>query len=355
MTTISPDTASQEGPDTVGFRSSGTSPGSRPTTLHLVGVGQVGRCLLALLPGTGLRLVAATDSTATAIDPAGLDPAAVAAHKAAGRSLRDWPGAGLIPTATAIAVVGADVVADATASDGPGTLAAVERGRAALRAGAFLALSGKNALAAAGPEWLLGPHRGRVGCNATLGGAGRQLVAELDQLRANTTEVALVGNVTSTVIVQAIEAGASVADGIAHAERLGILEPDPELDLDGSDAAVKLAAVWGAVFGEWYLRPPEGRGIPRPHVRDLDPAVLRERAARGATTRLVGRADRDPRSLRVAFEEVPCGSPLAAPPDRVVYTYRLGAELRVHTGTGIGHQRTAQALLDDVLLREVRR
>jgi hypothetical protein len=91
--------------------------------------------------------------------------------------------------------------------------------------------------------------------------------------------------------------------------------------------------VWGAVFGQWYLQPPDARAIPRPHVRELDPAVLRQRAARGATTRLVARAGRDPGSLRVTFEEVRRDSPLAAPPDRVIYGYRIGDfRFREHHG-----------------------
>jgi homoserine dehydrogenase len=87
--------------------------------------------------------------------------------------------------------------------------------------------------------------------------------------------------------------------------------------------------------------------IPRQDLRTLDPALLRARAARGLTTRLVARADRGG-NLRVAYEEVALGSPLAAPPDRVVYGYELPEGLRVHTGLAIGYERTAAALLDDV-------
>ncbi|MBK8100963.1 MAG: hypothetical protein IPK26_28100 [Planctomycetes bacterium] len=283
----------------------------------------------------------------------GLDVAAVLAHKQRGAAIAELPGAEAIPADVAIGVVGADLVVDATPSSAAGTEAALARGRAALRTGAFLALCGKNALAAAAAEWLLPPRRGRVGINAVLGGAGRQLASELDELRANCRALAVCGNVTTTVIVQAIERGASVAAGIEQARQLGLLEPDPTLDLDGSDAAVKLAAVQGAVFGEHWLRPVVPATIAREEVGALDPALLRDRARRGATTRLIGRAVRGG-ALRVAFEEVPASSPLAAPPDRVVYTYELPTGVRVHTGLGVGHDRTAQALLADVLAAEVR-
>ena len=40
-----------------------------------------------------------------------------------------------------------------------------------------------------------------------------------------------------------VERGGSIAAGIRHAQEVGVLEPDPELDLSGADAATKLAAV----------------------------------------------------------------------------------------------------------------
>lgn len=330
------------------YHSSGQSPGVR--TLHLVGPGQVGRSFLQQLAALPVRVVAVSDSTATVFDRQGVAVAAIVAHKAAGFALASLPRAEAIPTELAIRVVGADLVVDATPSSAAGTAAAVQRGRTALQQGAFLALSGKNALAAAAPEWLLGAYRGRVGIHAVLGGAGQQLVRELAELREHCRGLALVGNVTTTVLIEAIERGASLAAGIAEAQARGLLEPDPTLDLDGSDAATKLRAVWGAVFGDSQAPPIEASRVVRDDIRSLDVDLVRARAARSATTRLVARGDRSGRTLRVQFEELPVGSPLVAPPDRVVYGYELPAGLRVHTGLAVGHDRTAAALLDDVKL-----
>ena len=352
-------TASSVGRDTTGFGSSGQSPGQSPgqgsaprnearPTLHLIGPGQVGREFLAQARALPVRIVAVSDSKATVFDRQGLDTAAIQQHKQDGGSLATLPRAEAIPTELAIGVVAADFVVDATPTSVAGTAAAVLRGRAALRGGAFLCLCGKNALAAAGPEWLLGSHRARLGIQAVLGGAGQALLRELDELRAQCSRLALVGNVTTTVIVQAIEAGASIEEGIAVARERGLLEPDPTLDLDGSDAATKLAAVFGAVFGEPWLAVPASARIGKQDLRSLDVGVVRERARRGATTRLVARASRDGADLRVGYEELPLGSPLAAPPDRVVYGYELPSGLRVHTGLALGYARTTGALVEDV-------
>jgi homoserine dehydrogenase len=363
-------TASTLPRDTTGFRSSGQSPGQslgqctadaatagspQPLTLHLVGVGQVGRCFLRQLAGLPVRLVACSDRTATIYDRTGLPAAAIAAHKANGAALASWPRAERIPTELAIGVVQADITVDATPSAPADTAAAVSRGAAALRAGSRLLLCGKNAVAAASHEWLLGSGRGRVGIAAVLGGTGQQLLRELDELRASCRSVALVGNVTTTAIVSLLEQGHDLAAGLAAARAAGLLETDPTLDLDGSDAATKLAIVAGAVFGDCWRRPPLLADIARQDLRALDPELLQQRAAAGKTTRLVARAARDG-ELRVAYEELPLGSPLAAPADRVVYTYELPAGLRLHNGLGVGYERTAAALLADLqaVLAEVR-
>lgn len=353
------DTPPPASPAADAFRSSGQSPGTpgAPRTLHLVGPGEVGRSFLQQCARLPARVVAISDSTATVFDRGGLPLQALLAHKAAGGSLVSWPRAEAIPTELAVRIVGADVVVDATPTREQDTAAAVQRVRAALQHGAFVALSGKNALAAAAPEWLLGAHRGRVGIHAVLGGAGQSLVRELPELREHCRGFALVGNVTTTVLIQAIERGASLAEGIDEAKARGLLEPDPTLDLDGSDAATKLRCVWGAVFGNSWLATPGAERIVREDVRALDVDVVRARASSGATTRLVARGSRAGTGLRVSFEEVPPGSPLACPPDRVVYAYDLPAGLRVHTGFAVGYERTAAALLGDVeaaLAAEVR-
>lgn len=316
-------------------------------TLHLVGPGHVGRSFLRQLAPAPVRVVAVSDASATAFARGGLPVDALCAHKAAGRALADWPGAERIPTDVALRVVAADVVADATPTREAEADAAVARALLALRLGGRVVLSAKNALAAAATSLLLGPFADRVGVDGVLGGAGAAIVADLADLRARCRGLAIVGNVTTTVLALACERGLSVVDGIADAQARGLLEPDPTLDLDGSDAATKLRAVWGAVFGAPAGPMPAAAAVAREDVRALDAVALRARAARGATTRLVGRGDRAG-NLCVCFEELPAGSPLAVPPDRVAYGFELPDGLRVHVGFGVGYDQTAAAMVRDV-------
>ncbi len=354
-------TASSQPRDTSGYFSSGQSPGAQspgsqssgslssasPPTLHLVGAGKVGRAFLARVRELPVRLVAVSDASGTVYDRLGLDAGALAAHKAAGRSLAELPQAEAIPTELAIGLVAADIVVDATPTDEAGTAAAVARVRAALRLGAFVALCGKNALAAHAAEWLTSGVRRRLGIDAVLGGAGRLLQSEIDDLRARCQGLVLVGNVTSTVLIEAIEAGGSLDDGLAAARERGLLEADATRDLDGSDAATKLALVAGAVFGEPFVRAPDPAAVGREDLRQLDPERIRERRRRGMTTRLVARGDRSGR-LRVAFDEVRRGSLLDVPADRVVYGYQMPDGVLMHTGLAVGADLTAAALAGDV-------
>ena len=331
------------------FRTTGTSP-TVPTlrfraydTVHLVGPGAVGRALLARLAGDRRRVVAVTDSSATVFDTGGIDVAGITAWKEAGRPLRAYPAALPITSADALVLVDADIIADATSTD-LGRGGWTEALAAALGRGACVATAAKAALCDAGAEWLSGDHRARVGCNAVLGGTGRSFIAELNELQRRTREIAIAGNASTTAILDVVERGGTLNDGIVEAQRRGFLEPDPELDLRGTDAAIKLAIVAGIVTA----RRIDPRHISCEDIRNIDLADVRARTKRNATTRLIGRLDAAG-NLRVSYEEISRDSILAAPCGRVVYEYRLrGDERRLHIGSGLGASATAGALWADV-------
>lgn len=314
-----------------------------PVTLHLIGPGAVGSALLRMIP-PGVILTGVTDSTATLRGTAGIDPFWIAANKEHGRPLRTQPGARALELRDALTWVGADIVVDATATDFNRPHWAETLESAVLARGARLVLAAKDALCSAAPRWFASERHDAVGCNAVLGGTGRYLQRELDGLRERCVSIAIAGNASTTTILETVERGGSLDDGIAEARRLGFLEADPELDLRGADAAVKLAIVAGALRSHAI----DPASIPCDDIRDLDPALVRERARRGRTTRLVARADEYGR-LAVRYEEIERGSPLAAPVGRVVYAYVLeDGAARVHVGAGLGAVATARALRADI-------
>ncbi len=318
----------------------------RRSRLHLLGIGQVGRALLGLLGESDPLVVAATDTSGTVHDPAGLDLRDVARWKAEGRPLATHRRAlsAVVSTLDALRLVGAEVVVDATATrfDRPEWADALDA--LVVRPGRKLVLAAKDAPARNAYRWLRPGAESSVGINATLGGAGAALGEDIAELRDSCVDVALAGNGSTTVILQVMEAGGSFEEGAAEAGRRGLLEADAELDFRGADAAVKLAVVAQALWGRSV--PPAD--IPSEDIRHLDASVVRARALSGRTTRLVGRGRADG-TLSVGYEELAVGDPLAVPPDRAVYAYRSHAgALRVHLGAGMGPQETARALLADI-------
>ena len=124
---------------------------------------------------------------------------------------------------------------------------------------------------------------------------------------------------TATVVLEAVERGGSIDDGIREAQALGIAESDPTFDVDGWDTVVKLCAVSNVIL-ERALRPTD---VQRTGIRDLDPTILRAAHRDGHPYRLIGRVtvDHDAVDARVMPEQVPVGSPFAVSGTTLVTRY----------------------------------
>lgn len=158
-------------------------------------------------------------------------------------------------------------------------------------------------------------------------------------------------NGTSTFVLSRVEAGASPADAIAEARAAGYAEADPSADLDGSDAASKLA-----ILATLAWRRPVRRCDVR--VRGLDAAAFADAgaaAARGFAVRLVAQAERDPATGRVVASVGPvalsASDPLSRASDvqNVVEVRCARAGTLTWFGAGAGGAQTASALLADTI------
>jgi homoserine dehydrogenase len=124
---------------------------------------------------------------------------------------------------------------------------------------------------------------------------------------------------TATVVLEAVERGATIEDGIRDAQAKGIAEADPSYDVDGWDSAVKLCAVASVVLDR-HVDPPD---VHRVGIRSVTPDNVRDAKERGSVIRLVGRValERDRISARVGPEEAPIGSALAVSGTTLVTHY----------------------------------
>jgi homoserine dehydrogenase len=107
-------------------------------------------------------------------------------------------------------------------------------------------------------------------------------------------------NSTTNVVIQALENGRTLAEGIEEAQKIGIAEADASYDIDGWDAAAKTAALANVLMNA-RMTPldVDRRGIGR-----LTPEKLAELRKQGKRVRLVARARmvKDEVKLRVRAE-----------------------------------------------------
>ena len=90
-------------------------------------------------------------------------------------------------------------------------------------------------------------------------------------------------NSTTTVILDAMDAGMTFDEAVGEAQRLGVAETDPSADIDGIDAAVKVVALANVLMGaNLTLADVRRRGI-----REITGAQLRKAQASGEAWRLV--------------------------------------------------------------------
>jgi homoserine dehydrogenase len=95
-------------------------------------------------------------------------------------------------------------------------------------------------------------------------------------------------NSTTNVVLTEIEKGRSFGEAVKRAQALGIAETDPTADLDGWDAAVKVAALAIVLMGV----PVRLEDVQRTGIRELSEEKIRSVRAAGMRYKLVCRAVR---------------------------------------------------------------
>jgi homoserine dehydrogenase len=93
---------------------------------------------------------------------------------------------------------------------------------------------------------------------------------------------------TTNIILETMEAGRTFAEGLKTAQELGVTETDPNHDIDGWDATVKVCALANVLMNV-PLKPTQ---VARLGIRELNPNQLQRARAEGKPFKLVARASR---------------------------------------------------------------
>jgi homoserine dehydrogenase len=116
-------------------------------------------------------------------------------------------------------------------------------------------------------------------------------------------------NSTTNVILTGMEQGLSFDESLGQAQQLGIAETDASHDIDGWDAAVKVAAVVNVIMG--VRLPPQK--VEREGIRRLTGELVRSARNAGAPYKLICRAQRTKSGATASVrpEQVPLTDPMA--------------------------------------------
>jgi homoserine dehydrogenase len=102
-------------------------------------------------------------------------------------------------------------------------------------------------------------------------------------------------NSTTNVVIEAMRAGRTLAEGVEEARRIGITEADASFDIDGWDAAAKTAAL-ANVLMDARVTPLE---VDRRGIARLTPEKLLQLKDQSKTIRLVSRARSGPNGIKL--------------------------------------------------------
>jgi homoserine dehydrogenase len=172
--------------------------------------------------------------------------------------------------------------------------------------------------------------------------AARPLAASVDRVTA-------ILNGTSNFVLSRVDGGVAFEEALADARRLGYAEPDPSKDVDGSDAAEKLA-ILVRHFARLSIRP---SGIAAESIENVGPDEMRAARALGGRIKPVAVAE-------WSSPDLGCfAGPAFLPEDDLlgglggvlngVRLERRGSAAIHLIGPGAGPEVTARAVLDDVV------
>lgn len=222
-----------------------------------------------------------------------------------------------------------------------------------LEAGKDIVTANKALLAEHGPELFTRARElGRsIAFEAAVAG-GIPIIANISQCLSANQIRSLEGilNGTSNFIVTKMdEHGASFKDAVAEAQRRGYAEADPTMDVDGTDAAQKLAILAHLAFGATV----DWTEIPRVGIDGLDSEDLRYAKLLDYRIKLLAVANlaNDGLELTVSPTLVPVGTPLAEVRDAFNAIRVIGDAVGpvFYHGLGAGQMPTASAVAADMI------
>ncbi|HAK45323.1 MAG TPA: homoserine dehydrogenase, partial [Spirochaeta sp.] len=234
-----------------------------------------------------------------------------------------------------------------------GTTIAKDVTEKVLKAGRQVVTANKALLALHGPG-LMKVARANgtaIGFEASCGGGIPIIRALCDGLAANRIDAfyGIVNGTCNYILTEMIQKGQSYADALADAQKDGLAEADPTLDVTGGDSSHKLAIMAALSFGKNI----DYDKLSVQGIDTLDLADVNYGAELGYIVKLLAIAQRkdDGISLRVSPAFIKKDHPLAwvSGPFNAVSVYGSSVGHTMYYGRGAGGSPTASAVVADII------
>jgi homoserine dehydrogenase len=291
--------------------------------LALVGFGNVGQALVALLNHKQMALNSkygltfsvtgiATKSHGLAINPAGIDLSHALDVMNAGASLAQLAARPAPPEMSKfIRICGAQVLFENTPVNYENGQPAIDHLKLALELGMHAITANKGPVVHAYQQ--LTELAAANGCKFCFEATVMDGAPVFSLFRNSLPAAQLLAfegilNSTTNLIITRMEQGEEFDQAVGYAQRIGIAETDPSGDINGWDAAVKVAALVTVLMGV-PLKPSQ---IERKGIRGINPEEIEHARERNQRWKLVCSARRDGKDVRarVAPQMVAPNSPL---------------------------------------------
>lgn len=222
-----------------------------------------------------------------------------------------------------------------------------------LKAGRQVVTANKALLAIHGPDLMKTARENNtaIGFEASCGGGIPIIRALCDGLSANRIDAfyGIVNGTCNYILTEMIQKGQSYADALSDAQKDGLAEADPTLDVTGGDSSHKLAIMAALSFGQHI----DYDKLFVQGIDTLDLADVKYGAELGYIVKLLAIAQRKENgiSLRVAPAFIKQKHPLAwvSGPFNAVSVYGSSVGHTMYYGRGAGGSPTASAVVADVI------
>jgi homoserine dehydrogenase len=291
-----------------------TSPPYPEYKLALLGFGNVGQAMIELLIekkktlqddlGIYFKVVgAASGSHGIGIDPRGYSLEKLLISYREGTSLDEISHLPVSGSQEFIQKCGADVLFETTPvnyQDGQPALDYIKEG---IKKGMHVITSNKGPVVHGYQELTELAQRNGVSFffeSAVMDGAPVFSIFRCGLPGAQVKAISGIFNSTTNLILTRMETGETLEEAIRYAQSIGIAETDPSGDVDGWDAAVKVAALV-TVFMDKPLKPDQ---VERTGIRGLTPDLIKDARENGKRWKLVCYARLDDQSPTGVFAKV---------------------------------------------------